>query len=734
MNDQKIKRLWGSLGSAGITSPLTAIEQLTYLIFLKRLEVLDDKRKEDGKDSIYAASIGTTISNGEQCRWSQIKVHRTPARHLRDVVFPWLRQINTIWANVNDSGKTEPIMADAQFLLDLSKDGALQNIMIAIDDLFGDAVDWQSADFLGDVYEHILHELKSSGKNGQFRTPRHIARFMVNLLEPNLNETVIDPACGTSGFLTHTINYLKSKTREKQIVKWDGTPLTYSENSLVKSPNFSDNVFTGFDIDRTMVRIGWMNLMLHGIESPDIQQMDALSTSFEYDTQYDIVLANPPFKGSVDKTTLHPRFDGKPTKSELLFMWMIIDLLKIGGRAAVIVPEGLLFSSSKGFVKLRSELVIHHKIHAVISLPAGAFEPYTGVKTSILVFEKCAPNNQSEQKPKTDSIWFYDMESDGYTLNKKRDELPNEPNDLWDALKKYTVRNEDGFDTYHQPEVKVARYRLVDDDLINSFSHLLSLRNQKVDIQQLFPDLPSSNPVELNAFIEKKYVSYLTAYFVKMMPNLLLLSPKKIKKEIRLIKKIVGEQGIELGDLANRSLSHCLQLVETNLLDMVSAGQVVENDVIEQPVLFGDDWYKQVACDFSKLDGEDSHVQTGEWNITEVDSVKCWRVPVRKWIEKPNWMDESTGNTGSHHDGVVLSQYVVSMTDDHNLVVDDDLLDFECIEANQFNLTAKRYKPFDQNKMAQNYRPPEDMIRELIETEDKIIGGLKNLLVMLEDS
>jgi type I restriction enzyme M protein len=418
--ERDIRQLWNHFWSGGIANPLTAIEQITYLVFLKRLE---DLSHEPGRSSEFSIP--------DECRWSNIK-HLTGKELLDrvgDTVFKWLRSLDV---------DGEERMQNAVFAIPNAM--LLRRAIDIIDKLF---VPSRNQDALGDIYEHLLNEIAEAGKNGQFRTPRHIIRAMCDLVDPQYGERICDPACGTGGFLVNAYQHiLKTNTNPEMLVfEGDGTPLNvYGDRlSTEQHQHLRSNSFYGYDFDRTMVRLGWMNLIQHGIENPKVNYGNTLGSAFNQKIQsgevgnFDVVLANPPFTGSLDKTDIGETLQElKTTKTELLFLELILQLLRIGGRAAVIVPEGVLFGSSKAHKTLREKLVAENTLKAVISLPGGVFQPYTGVKTSILVFDKGG---------KTDEVWFYEVAKDGETLDAKRNPKPEE-NDLWDLTLKYRLQFE----------------------------------------------------------------------------------------------------------------------------------------------------------------------------------------------------------------------------------------------------------------------------------------------------
>lgn len=446
----EIQKLWDAFWAGGIANPLTAIEQITYLIFIKRLEDLDDRRRQEAQqtDRTYKSVYDFPIIPdepkdkeqerrakwlGDGYRWSHIKQLPSDERfdHVRGPVFDWLKGLE---------GDDRERMRDAVFLIPNAN--LLTKAVDILDKLF---IPDRNQDTLGDVYEHLLREIAIAGKNGQFRTPRHIIRAMCDLVNPQWGETVCDPACGTAGFLINAYQHLLEQHTSADILQYaaDGTPLNLVGDQL--TPDQHDalrrNHFYGFDFDRTMVRLGWMNMIQHGLEQPNIHYADSLGSRFnarldpangDLYEKFDVVLANPPFTGNLDKSDIGESL--KPlgtTKTELLFLELILQLLKPGGRAAVIVPEGVLFGSTTAHKAIRQKLLAQTQLQAVISLPGGVFQPYTGVKTSILVFLKGG---------QTETVWFYEVAADGESLNAKRTPEP-EKNDLWDMRLKFKLRH-----------------------------------------------------------------------------------------------------------------------------------------------------------------------------------------------------------------------------------------------------------------------------------------------------
>lgn len=419
---QKIDSLWDKFWSGGISNPLTAIEQMSYLIFLKRLEDNDNtnaamaKRRNEKFISVFKSN--------EKCRWSYWS--QLPGdqmlKHVHNVVFEFLRNLG------GETSTFTQHMQDAYF--QIPKATLLQEAVNIIDDLH---LSEQNIDVQGDLYEYLLSRISQSGRNGSFRTPRHIIRMMVKLVDPKIGDRICDPACGTSGFLFNAYMHILEKNTSKDVLEYDeeGIPHHLIGDKITDKKLFKflkTHALTGYDFDSTMTRIGAMNLMLHGIDNPNIKYTDTLSKSYNDKEMYDIVLANPPFKGSIDETDVNPRFKTKTKKTELLFVELIYDLLVTGGRAAVIVPDGVLFGTSNAHIDVRKILIDKCKLEGIISMPSGVFKPYAGVSTAIVVFQKGGI---------TDNVWFYDMEGDGFTLDDKRNK--SDKNDIPGIIEHWNV-------------------------------------------------------------------------------------------------------------------------------------------------------------------------------------------------------------------------------------------------------------------------------------------------------
>ncbi|MDP2887103.1 MAG: class I SAM-dependent DNA methyltransferase [Ignavibacteria bacterium] len=413
----KVDALWDRFWSGGIANPITAIEQMSYLIFLKRLEDMDNARASGAKRK--NESYRSIFHGNRECRWSYWS--QLPGdqmlKHVRDKVFDFLRNLGS------ETSSFTQHMQDAVFII--PKPSLLQEAVKIIDEMH---ISEQNIDVQGDLYEYLLMQLTTAGKNGQFRTPRHIIRMMVKLVDPKVGDRICDPAAGTGGFLVNAYEHILESNTSPDVLEYDdeGKPHhligdKIADKKLLKF--LKSQALTGYDFDATMTRIGAMNLMLHGIDNPNFRYTDTLSKGFSEREQYDVILANPPFKGSIDKSDINERFTLKTTKTELLFIELMNSLLVTGGSCGVIVPDGVLFGTSNAHVDLRKILVDKCKLEGVISMPSGVFKPYAGVSTAVLIFQKGGT---------TDNVWFYDMEADGFSLDDKRQKAAE--NDIPDIL------------------------------------------------------------------------------------------------------------------------------------------------------------------------------------------------------------------------------------------------------------------------------------------------------------
>ena len=411
----KIRKLWDKFWSGGISNPLQAIEQISYLIFMKKLE---DKDILDGQNATLRGIKFKSIFVGhEDCKWSVWTEYSSDKilGHVRDVVFSFMRNLGAEHSHYNN------YMKDASFSLPTAS--LLIEAVNIINDLH---IKEQNQDAQGDIYEYLLSELTTAGKNGQFRTPRHIIKMMVELARPEKGDRILDPACGTAGFLVNVYEHILRTNQKNEV-----STLTPQQKKIL-----DEESLYGYDIDRTMVRIAVMNLMMHGITSPNIIGEDTLSKRYNEKGVYDLILANPPFKGSINESEKSDELTISTSKTELLFLELMYNSLSVGGRCAVIVPDGVLFGNSNAHKSARKLLLEKCRLDAIISMPSGIFKPYAGVSTAVLFFTKGEP---------TEKVWFYKMEADGFTLDDKRNEIKQ--NDIPDILERFAKRkNEENID------------------------------------------------------------------------------------------------------------------------------------------------------------------------------------------------------------------------------------------------------------------------------------------------
>ena len=427
----RVDRLWTEFWTGGITNPLTVIEQISFLMFIRLIDIAEDRRQKQAEKRKVAFK-GNFSADQQHLRWQNLMKlgGEQLLKIMRDEVFPHLREM------AGENSTFGKYMQDANLMI--VKPSLLIRAMEMINEL-----PLSQGDTKGDLYEYLLSKLTTAGINGQFRTPRHIIRLMVDLIAPKPTDTVGDPACGTGGFLVSVIDYLyQHYTSPEGIVyeEQNGDRIPIYSGDLLEPyrTHIQRDMFYGFDFDVTMLRIASMNMMLHGVENSNIDYQDTLSNSFPErrpaiaSDRFDVVLANPPFKGSLDASDVHSSLTSKvkTKKTELLFVALMLRMLKLGGRCAVIVPDGVLFGSSTAHVALRRLLVEENQLEAVIKLPAGVFKPYAGVSTAILVFTKGG---------KTDGVWFYDVQADGFSLDDKRDPIAD--NDLPDVHKRWAERD-----------------------------------------------------------------------------------------------------------------------------------------------------------------------------------------------------------------------------------------------------------------------------------------------------
>lgn len=458
----KIDKIWTDIWAGGITNPLTVIEQLTYLMFIRSLDEkeleIEELANSMGIEADKSDLIFPQSEIGQAMRWSKFK--NKDSREIFGIisqrVFPAVKKMKygklpdfdekgdlIEIADNEENGQVQTAfskyMDSAVFLIPNPQ--VLQKIITGLDDLY--IHDISDLDMQGDLYEYMLGKLSTAGQNGQFRTPKHIREMMVELVAPTPDDFICDPACGTAGFLVSAAEFIRKKYESTMTdEQWE---------------NFANRTFTGYDTDHTMLRISAMNLMLHSITNPDIDYKDSVSKQNNVSDKYTVCLANPPFKGTVDAESINDNLKAltNTKKTELLFLALFLRLMQKGGRCACIVPDGVLFGSSKAHKSIRKELIENHQLKAVISMPSGVFKPYAGVSTAVLVFVKTDAGG-------TDNIWFYDMKADGYSLDDKRSEVAE--NDIPDIIERF--HNPDGEKERERTEQSffVPKQEIVDND------------------------------------------------------------------------------------------------------------------------------------------------------------------------------------------------------------------------------------------------------------------------------
>lgn len=443
----KIDKIWDTIWTGGISSPITVLEQITYLMFMKLLD--DNEIKKEGNASVLGIQYKSKIFKDgnfsvdddgnmsipySELRWSKFHNDEPSVMFetVRNYVFPFIK-------TVNGEGKDTAFsrfMSDAVFLIPTAK-----VLAVCVDTL--SEIDMSNKDIMGDVYEYCLNKMSSAGKLGQFRTPRHIVDMMVELVKPTITDKILDPAMGSAGFLLGSAKYIKKNYQ---------TELLKKENAQ----HYNKGMFSGFDTDPSMLRIGAMNMLLHGVEEPNIARQDSLSDDNEVRDEYSLIMANPPFKGSVFEEDISKDILAvcKTKKTELLFLALFVKSLKLGGRCACIVPDGVLFGSSKAHKDMRKEIIENNRLDAVISMPSGVFKPYAGVSTAVLIFTKDPAG--------TNDVWFYDMKADGFSLDDKRS--PVDDNDIPDIIERFKNRENEKSRERTEQSFFVSKQGIVDND------------------------------------------------------------------------------------------------------------------------------------------------------------------------------------------------------------------------------------------------------------------------------
>lgn len=493
----KIDSLWDIFAAGGLTNPLEVIEQITYLMFIKELDTSDNKREKESSmlgltfKSIFSEKIyiGERSIEGKQLKWSIFRDYPANKQYeiMQEWVFPFIKDLH----DDKDSAYSK-YMSDAIFKLPTPL--VLSKVIDSLDEIY-ELMDKEeknisskekNVDIRGDVYEYLLSKIATAGRNGQFRTPRHIIRMMVDLMKPTPDELICDPACGTSGFLVTASDYLRENYKNDILM------------NRQKRDHYMNHMFHGFDMDRTMLRIGAMNMMTHGVESPNIEYRDSLSDQNSDNEKYSLILANPPFKGTLDYDLVSANLlkVAKTKKTELLFLALFIRMLKTGGRCACIVPDGVLFGSSKAHKAIRKTIIEDNRLEAVISMPSGVFKPYAGVSTGILIFTKTGHGG-------TDNVWFYDMKADGFSLDDKRSEVKK--NDIPDIIERFNnldkevdrKRTEQSFFVPIE-EIKENNYDLS----INKYKEVIYEKIEYRPSKEILGDIASLNQ-EIDKFIKE---------------------------------------------------------------------------------------------------------------------------------------------------------------------------------------------------------------------------------------
>lgn len=446
----KVDKLWEMFWTGGLTNPLDVIEQITYLMFIRDLDEMDQTAQ---KDSVMLGLPFESMFSEENqhLRWSVFRDNTTAAQMYQTIqmeVFPFIKELH------GDKESTySKYMADAIFKIPTPQ--LLEKIVTALDEL-----NVKDKDTKGDLYEYLLSKIATAGTNGQFRTPRHIIKMMVELLDLCPTDVICDPACGTGGFLVGAGEYLKQNFSED---------IFYDKNA---KDHYNNHMFHGYDMDRTMLRIGAMNMMTHGIDNPDILYKDSLSEQNTDTNKFTKIITNPPFKGSLDYDIVSADLlkITKTKKTELLFLTLFLRMLKVGGRCASIVPDGVLFGSSSAHSAIRKEIIERHRLEAIISMPSGIFKPYAGVSTAIIIFTKTNAGG-------TDKVWFYDMQADGYSLDDKRS--PIETNDIDDIVVRFHNLKEEESRGRNEKSFFVPKQEIVANDYDLSIN-----KYKKVDYTQ----------------------------------------------------------------------------------------------------------------------------------------------------------------------------------------------------------------------------------------------------------
>ena len=448
----KIDAIWLDFANGGMTDPLSVIKQMTYLLFIKDLDEVETNNEQT--EQILGVKFKRIFDEEHQdCRWSKFKNLSAPEMYnlMSTKIFPFIKNMKA-----DKDSSFSRYMEKAMFMVPSAL--VLEKVVTKLD-----SIPMKDRDTKGDIYEYLLSKLSTAGRNGQFRTPRHIIKMMVELVKPTPNDVICDPACGTGGFLLEASEYLRKNHSE-----------LFDSDS--KKHHFNNDMFYGFDTDDTMLSISAMNMIMHGIDNPNIEYKDSASGENTDTDKYSLILANPPFKGSIDESTIAPSLSKicNTKKTELLFLALFVRSLRIGGRCACIVPDGVLFGSSNAHKAIRKEIIENNKLEAVISMPSGVFQPYAGVSTAVLIFTKTTTGG-------TDKVWFYDMTADGYSLDAKRTKIKD--NDIPDIIERYNNLDKESDRSRTDKSFFVTKEEIVNNGYDLSINRYKEIIQEKVEYE-----------------------------------------------------------------------------------------------------------------------------------------------------------------------------------------------------------------------------------------------------------
>jgi type I restriction enzyme M protein len=726
---QAIDELWSTLWSAGISNPMAALEQVVLLLFLRHLEDLDTRARAEGHPSLYGPRDHCTVEHHPvdvagadrsrrcpghaACRWSFLtsEVQALDAHeHLTRYVVPWMRELNTALPSPAPRGSAASALAavgahvaDAALTLPREKPELLAKAIAMVEQVFGRP---ETQEVRGEAFEYLLHQIKPGGSEwGQYWTPRHLGRLMAALLDTRPGETVADPAAGTGGFLLAAMEHARDTA--------SGRP---------------DPAVAGFDVDRTVARVGWMNLALHGVIDPEYYRLDALRTGPMVLSGFDVVLTNPPFGGRSEVASdLASNSADRVLKGsrDVLFLVRALQMLARDGRGAVLVPEGVLFGSSGVQRQIRQELLLHHRVEGVVSLPQESFQPYASVKTSILVFRRGPVRREPGEPPYTSAVWFYEVEADGYARG-TRGRAPTPGNDLWDLLAKWSSKPELSLE-YFQPAVDIGA---------SDYDGLAWVDTFPTDL-----GAPSTAD-QLGAWLTEMYrdsvIRTIGAALAGMDAGF--LEPTAGSGDAERLAAIEAAFRLAAEDWrVDGGDPDGLDVLASVVADAVHT-VVARREGREAAGPPSAAFHTFADLNHALLDiveafarpGADRRPRRIVRREEPLESSKCWTAPVRRFAFRPDWTSEDGSLQGSHDAaGTVRPEFVQDpriYEDPDRWRVRAEFLDPECIEANGFNLSAARYRPASPTRA---YPPPAELIRELREMELQLVSELDALLHML---